>query len=38
MFMLVGRSDPSTNRAVQFAKGILDGSGTAFYESMTIST
>ena len=32
MFMLVGRSDPATNQAVQFAKGILEGSGTAFYE------
>lgn len=32
MFMLMGRSDPATNHAVQFAKGILEGSGTAFYE------
>lgn len=32
MFMLVGRSDPAANQAVLFAKGILEGSGTAFYE------
>jgi DNA-binding CsgD family transcriptional regulator len=32
MFMLMGRSDPATSEAVQFAKGILEGSATAFYE------
>ena len=32
MFALMGRSDPSTSQAIQFAKGILDASATAFYE------
>ncbi len=32
MFVLMGRSDPATNQAVQFAKGILQGTATAFYE------
>lgn len=32
MLMFIGRSDPATSEAVQFAKGILDGSATAFYE------
>ena len=32
MFTLMGRSDPATNQAVQFAKNILEGSATAFYE------
>ncbi len=32
MLMFVGRSDPATSEAVQFAKGILEGSATAFYE------
>jgi len=32
MFTPVGRSDPATGQAVQFAKGILEGSATAFYE------
>ncbi len=32
MFALVGRSDPATSQAIQFAKGILDAPATAFYE------
>ncbi len=32
MLMLMGRSDSATIQAVQFAKGILDASATAFYE------
>lgn len=32
MFTLMGRSDPATGQAIQFAKGILEGSATAFYE------
>jgi DNA-binding CsgD family transcriptional regulator len=32
MFALMGRLDPATSQAVQFAKGILDASATAFYE------
>jgi len=32
MFVLMGRSDPATNQAVQFAKSILEGTATAFYE------
>jgi ATP/maltotriose-dependent transcriptional regulator MalT len=32
MLMFIGRSDPATIEAVQFAKGILEGSATAFYE------
>lgn len=32
MIALMGRSDPATSQAVQFAKGILDASATAFYE------
>ncbi len=32
MIALLGRSDPATTQAVQFARGILEGSATAFYE------
>jgi DNA-binding CsgD family transcriptional regulator len=32
MIALMGRSDPATSQAVQFARGILDASATAFYE------
>lgn len=32
MIALLGRSDPATMQAVQFARGILEGSATAFYE------
>ncbi|MBR1177198.1 helix-turn-helix transcriptional regulator [Bradyrhizobium sp. KB893862 SZCCT0404] len=32
MFTPIGRSDSATGQAVQFAKGILEGSSTAFYE------
>jgi DNA-binding CsgD family transcriptional regulator len=32
MLALLGRSDPITTQAAQFAKGILEGSATAFYE------
>lgn len=32
MFALMGRSDPATSQAIQFARGILDASATAFYE------
>ena len=32
MFTPIGRSDPATGQAVQFAQGILEGSATAFYE------
>lgn len=32
MIALFGRSDPATTQAVQFARGILEGSATAFYE------
>ena len=32
MFALTGRADPVTSQAIQFAKGILDASATAFYE------
>jgi DNA-binding CsgD family transcriptional regulator len=32
MIALLGRSDPATKQAIQFARGILEGSATAFYE------
>ncbi len=32
MLMFIGRSDPATSEAVQFARDMLDGSATAFYE------
>jgi DNA-binding CsgD family transcriptional regulator len=32
MFTVMGRSDPATSQAIQFARGILEGSGAAFYE------
>ncbi|MCP3395000.1 LuxR C-terminal-related transcriptional regulator [Bradyrhizobium sp. CCGB12] len=32
MIALLGRSDPATTQAIQFARGILEGSATAFYE------
>jgi len=32
MIALLGRPDPATAQAIQFAQGILEGSATAFYE------
>ncbi|AUC96262.1 MULTISPECIES: LuxR C-terminal-related transcriptional regulator [Bradyrhizobium] len=32
MIALLGRPDPATTQAIQFARGILEGSATAFYE------
>lgn len=32
MIALLGRSDPATTQAIHFARGILEGSATAFYE------
>src|SRR4051812_37078245 len=32
MIALLGRSDPATTQAVQFARGILEGAATVFYE------
>jgi DNA-binding CsgD family transcriptional regulator len=32
MLMLTGRSDPATSEALHFARSMLDGSATAFYE------
>jgi DNA-binding CsgD family transcriptional regulator len=32
MIALLGRPDPATTQAIQFARGILDASATAFYE------
>ncbi len=32
MIALLGRPDPATTQAIQFARGIFEGSATAFYE------